>query len=183
MAGRIVIVHDTRLAGDSPSGDITLIRVNQNTPLSALVQTLKNVCIRYGGEVRLRILCHGYEDPQGHGGYGLQLCREGLLLSTVNQLQPLNGDLGYYIKIYSCAAADVAPGHAGGIGDGRMLCSRIASITGTGLFAADATQYYSNSTLFGLISRPIDFGAWEGNLLEFNAAGHFEGSTHAPSDN
>jgi len=122
MAGRIVIVHDTRLAGDSPSGDITLIRVNQNTPLSALVQTLKNVCIRYGGEVRLRILCHGYEDPQGHGGYGLQLCREGLLLSTVNQLQPLNGDLGYYIKIYSCAAADVAP----------AIAARVESASGCG---------------------------------------------------
>jgi hypothetical protein len=183
MAGRIVIVHDTRLAGDSPKGDMTLIRVNQKTPLSALVHTLKNVSLWNGGEVRLRILCHGYEDPHGHGGYGLQLCREGLKLGTVNQLQPLNGDLGYYIKIYACAAADVAPGHAKKVGDGRMLCSRIASITGTGVFAADATQYYSNSTLFGLISKPIDFGAWEGNLLEFNAAGTLVGSTQAPSDN
>jgi hypothetical protein len=182
MAGRIVIIHDTRLAGDSPSGNITLIRVNGTTPLSEMVQRLKNVAFQFGGEVRVRILCHGYEDSAGHGGYGLQLCREGLLLSSVNQLAPLNGDLGYYIKIYSCATADVAPGHAGGIGDGRMLCSRIARITGTGVFAADATQYYSNSTLFGLIGRPIDFGGWEGNLLEFNAAGNFVGGIRAPSD-
>ena len=182
MEGRIVVVHDTRLAGQSPSGDISLIRVDGNTPLSSLVQRLLNVAFQYGGEVRLRIMCHGYEDKDGHGGYGLQLCQENLVLGTVNQLQPLRGQLDYYMKIYSCGAADVAPGHQGGVGDGRMLCSRIAGIVETGLFAADATQYYSNSTLFGLISSPIDFGAWEGNLLEFDSRGVLVGSTHAPED-
>jgi hypothetical protein len=62
-----------------------------------------------------------------------------------------------------------------------MLCSRIAQVTGTGLRAADATQYYSNRTFLGIISSPIDFGGWEGNVLEFDARGTVVGTEHAPA--
>ena len=182
MDAQVVIIHDTRLAGSPPKSHVSVIEVNAKTPLASMVQQLNNIAWQYGGEVRVRILCHGYEDQQGHGGYGLQLCAEDLTLNTVNQLQPLNGNIDYYIKIYSCGTADVAPGRTGQIGDGRELCSRIARVTGAGVFAADATQYYTNGTLFGLISKPIDFGNWEGNVLEFDAGGTFAGSTHAPAD-
>lgn len=180
MAGRIVVIHDTRLAGRSPSGDLTLVRVGPHTPLSLLVQTINNIAFQYGDDIRIRIMCHGYEDKQGRGGYGIQLCRDDLTLNTVNQLQPLNGNLDFGITIYSCATADVAPGHQGIVGDGRLLCSRIAAITGTEVRAADATQYYSNSSLFGIISSPIDFGQWEGNVLEWDARGVLVDTQHAP---
>ncbi len=66
MAGRIVVIHDTRLAGPSPSGDLTLVRVNAQTPLSQLVQQINNIAFEYGDDIRVRIMCHGYEDKSGH---------------------------------------------------------------------------------------------------------------------
>lgn len=173
---QIVIIHDTRLAGDSPSGSgITVVRVSQRTSLSRLVECVNSISFQHGSEIRLRIMCHGYE-VDGHGGYGLQLCRDDLNLSTVRQLQPWNGNLSYGITIYACAAADVAPGRAGIHGDGRMLCSEIARITGTGVRAADATQIYIHLGPF----MAINFGRWEGNVLEWDARGVLVGREHAP---
>lgn len=174
---QIVIIHDTRLGGDSPTGDeITVVPVNGQTRLSDLVQRVNNISFQFGSEIRLRIMCHGYE-VDGRGGYGLQLCQEDLKLSTVRQLQPWNGNLSYGITIYACAAADVAPGRAGIHGDGRMLCSQIASITGTGVRAADATQIYIHLGPF----MAIRFGRWEGNVLEWDARGVLVGQEHAPA--
>lgn len=98
---QIVIIHDTRLSGDSPSGSgITVVSVNQRTRLSDLVERVNTISFQYGSEIRLRIMCHGYE-VDGHGGYGLQLCQDDLRLSTVRQLQPWNGNLSYGITIYA----------------------------------------------------------------------------------
>jgi hypothetical protein len=179
MAGRIVVIHDTRLAGPSPTGDLSLVRVDAQTPLSQLVQQVNNLAFQYGDEIRIRVMCHGYEE-NGRGGFGLQLCREDLTLNTVNQLAPWNGNLSYGITIYSCAAADVAPGHAGIVGDGRLLCSRIAGVTATEVRAADATQYYAYVNLLGIITSPIDFGRWGGNVLEWDARGVLVDTEHAP---
>ncbi|HEY4361560.1 MAG TPA: hypothetical protein VGN17_11340 [Bryobacteraceae bacterium] len=180
MAGRIVVIHDTRLAGPSPNGELTLVRVNAQTPLSQLVQQINNIAFQYGDDIRVRIMCHGYEDDSGRGGYGIQLCRENLTLNTVNQLAPWSGNLSFGITIYSCATADVAPGCEGIIGDGRLLCSRIARITGTEVRAADATQNYRYFNLLGIITSPIDFGRWEGNVLEWDARGALVETQHAP---
>jgi hypothetical protein len=179
MAGRIVVIHDTRLSGPSPRGDLTLVRVNAQTPLSQLVQQINNISFQYGDDIRIRIMCHGYE-VNGHGGFGLQLCHDDLTLATVSQLRPWSGNLDFGITIYSCAAADVAPGHQGIHGDGRLLCSQIARITGTEVRAADATQYYSAFDFLGIITSPIDFGRWEGNVMEWDARGVLVDSQYQP---
>ncbi|MEN6604156.1 MAG: hypothetical protein ABFD86_17235 [Bryobacteraceae bacterium] len=172
---QIVIVHDTRLDGEPPRGDsITIVSVNGHTRLSTLVQRINDISFQYGSEIRLRIMCHGYE-VDGHGGYGLQLCQDDLKLTTVRQLRPWSGNLSYGITIYSCAAADVAPGRTGLDGDGRMLCSEIARITATGVRAADATQFYRYSSLSA-----INFGRWEGNVIEWDARGVRVGMEHEP---
>ncbi len=176
MPRHTVVVHDRRLEGRSPETASTVVRVSEKTPLSRLVQCLINLSGQHGGEIEVRILCHGYTDGK-NGGYGLQLCAEGLTLNTVRQLAPLNGKLSYYMIIFACGTADVAPGKLGGVGDGRLLCSEIARNTGTGLFAADATQIYTSG---GYFDAAIDFGAWEGNVLEFNAAGGIERNPRKP---
>jgi len=174
---QIVIVHDARLKGVAPSGpNVSVVRVDSSTPLGTMVQRVNNLSFQYGSEIRLRIMCHGYESG-GRGGYGLQLCKEDLLLSTVGQLQPWTGNLSYGITIYSCAAADVAPGKAGIHGDGRTLCSKIASTTGTGVRAADATQMYH---MLAWTDR-IDFGRWEGNVLEFDSRGVLVAQQRTPN--
>jgi hypothetical protein len=181
MPRHTVLVHDRRLWGDPPTGkDITVVRVSERTPLSRLVQCINNLSFQYGSEIEVRVMCHGYEDAAGHGGFGLELCQESLTLATVAQLAPLNGNLSYYWVIYSCGAADVAPGRQGLHGDGRMLMSEIARRTGTGVFAADATQRYIALSLGSWCILPIDFGGWEGNLLEFSATGRRESNPRAP---
>jgi len=173
---QLVIVHDARLNGAAPAGpNISVVKVNGSTPLGTMIQRINTLSFQFGNEIRLRIMCHGFEDANGRGGFGLQLCQENLTLNTVGQLAPWNGNLSYGITIYSCAAADVAPGKAGIHGDGRKLCSKIASTTGTGVRAADATQIYHHGPITA-----IDFGRWEGNLLEWNARGTLVGTQSAP---
>jgi hypothetical protein len=169
-----IIVHDDRLLGNLPSGNFTPVRVNKSTPLSAMVDRVRTAAINHGGDVRLRIYCHGIEDlATGHGGLGLKLCTEDLTLGTVAALRPLNGWVSYGIDIYSCAAADVVPGYEGTSGDGRLLCGRIAAITQTVVRAATRPQiYYSFDTRRpGETVVPINFGAWEGPVLTFGPRG------------
>ncbi len=181
MPRHTFLVHDRRLWGDPPTGsNITVVSVNEHTHLSQLVQRINTLAFQYGTEVEVRVMCHGFEDAAGHGGFGLQLCQENLTLATVAQLNPLNGNLSYYWVIYACGAADVAPGRQGLHGDGRMLMSEIARRTGIGVFAADATQRYVALSLGSWCILPIDFGGWEGNLLEFSATGRQETDPRTP---
>jgi hypothetical protein len=113
-------------------------------------------------------MCHGfediYEDPVNRvsvqvGGFGLQLCREGLDLSNVHTTRALNGNV-QNIVVFACSAAETYPGSGG---DGRTLCSRLAANTGAIVYGADRPQIYR---LHGL-----DFGRWEGNVYRFTPGG------------
>lgn len=177
-----VIVHDSRLEGSTPTGsDITPIRVGPTTPLGNMVTQVRNAANRYGTDVRLAILCHGFEE-NGELGYGLQLCRETITLGTVEQLRPLNGFISYGVDIYSCGAAHTASWHAGQHGDGWTLCSRIARITGSVLRAAELSQWYSYfGGIAGLFQQEINFGRWEGRVITFDARGQEVESAFNPA--
>lgn len=168
-----IVVHDSRLQGDTPQdNDITPIRVGPTTPIREMIQQVRNAAIRYGNDVKLNILCHGYEE-RGELGYGLQLCREDLTLQTVDQLRDLAGQLSYGIDIYSCGAANTASWQVGQRGDGWMLCSRIARTTQSVLRAAVLTQMYNYSNGFmGLFRQAINFGRWEGRVITFDSRGN-----------
>jgi hypothetical protein len=167
-----VFVHDNRLIGDSPSGShLTLIPVSQSIPIDDMVISIRRASISHGTDIRLNILAHGFYTGD-HGGYGIQLCREGLSLTTVGKLQPLNGYLSYGIDIYACGAAETAPWTVGQSGDGWTLCSRIASYTQSIVRAALLPQTYIHfGGIFGLFRIPINFGRWEGTVLTFDPRG------------
>ena len=177
-----IMVHDSRLSGPTPSGDdITPIRVNELTPLSRMVGQVAGSAIRRGTDVRLAILCHGFED-HGELGYGLQLCHETVTLNTVRQLAPLDGLISYGIDIYSCGAAHTASFRAGGHGDGWTLCSRIARATASVVRAAELTQWYNFfDGIGGLFRQPISFGQWEGRVITFDARGQEVASAMSPT--
>ena len=181
---RDIIVHDERLEGDSPTGAFTVVRVGQSTPLSRMVTRVRNSSVAHGTDVRLKIFAHGiYQDPARHetGGYGIQICAEGLNLNTVDQLRPLNGHISYGIDIYSCGAANTAPWQVGTNGDGWLLCSRIARITGATVRAALLPQWYVHfGGLAGLFRMPVNFGGWEGRVLTFDARGQQVDSQMSP---
>ena len=177
-----VLVHDSRLEGDTPTGvDITPIRVNQTTQLSSMVSQVAAASNRHGTDVRLAIMCHGFE-RDGELGYGLQLCRETVTLNTVGQLRPLNGLISYGIDIYSCGAAHTASWHAALHGDGWTLCSRIASTTASVVRAAELEQWYNfYGGIAGLFHQPITFGQWEGRVITFDARGREVASAMSPA--
>ena len=177
-----IVVHDARLAGDTPTGNrITPIRVDATTPLASMVSQVRNASTRHGTDVKLNVLCHGFAE-HGELGYGLQLCRERLTLTTVQSLQPLNGMISYGIDIYACGAAHTATWRTGEHGDGWTLCSRVASITQSVLRAADLTQWYNYfGGIAGLFRQEINFGQWEGRVVTFNSRGQEIGAETDPA--
>lgn len=162
-----IAVHDARLAGDGRVTMFTAVVVDANTPFAGMVARVGNyarIAHSAGNRVRVRILAHGFEDHASRGGWGIQICNEGLNLSTVGQLQVWKGHV-QEIWIYSCAAADQARTR-GLPGDGMALCSQVAANSGAIVRAAEETQWYTQGG--GAL---IDFGRWEGKVYTFSPHG------------
>ena len=149
-----LFVHDLRLVGRTPPGNYPRFDVDETTPLSYFVTRTLQEAAAYRDEVRLLLHTHGWERKGLGGGFGLVLCREGLTLDTVDALAPLNGHIHGGIVLYGCGAAHIAPGREGRPGDGNLLCSRMAQITGTTVTAGTADQY--SAGLAGPRDRPQD---------------------------
>jgi hypothetical protein len=145
----------------------------------------------------LRIFCHGYEaclqvntpsivdtcqipsmmgtQPQmsyctrSAGGFGLEICREGINLRNVAVFRHLEDKVGR-IVIYACAAAQTDPTREGLSGDGRRLCQEIAERSNAHVYASEYIQTYHTYThsSFGIQTGQYShFEEWEGNLLHF----------------
>ncbi len=167
---RQIFVHDLRIIGRTAPSHASNFDVDQTTPLSYFVtRTLTEAAI-YNDDVQLIILAHGYEcqDSRG-GGYGVQFCREDLQLDTIGQLTPLHGHIHGGIVLLSCAVAHI--GQPGGRGDGNMLCSRIAQITGTCVTGSTMSQPYrwlGGSRLQKPFAVPH---GWRGTVLTYGPSG------------
>jgi hypothetical protein len=122
----------------------------------------------------LLIMCHGLEAnwDLGHqtcttkevGGFGLELCKEGLSLYNVGLVRQWKG-LITSITVYACAPADTGPGNEGTAGDGRRFMGEMAMFSGAEVVAARDTQSYSGAT------STIDFGKWEGPVFRLYPIG------------
>ena len=122
---------------------------------------------------RLHILCHGFENnwnlggrmrtPAAHGGFELQLAMEGLSLFNYGLTSIWNGLVDETV-LFACAPTDTARGNAGTWGYRRRFCGYLALTTGARVIATRDIQYDHNN------NGPIDFGVWEGPLLEYSGA-------------
>lgn len=170
---RQIFVHDLRVMGRTAPSHASNFDVDQTTPLSYFVtRTLSEAAI-YNDDVQLIIFAHGYEyhDARG-GGYGVQFCREDLQLNTIGQLTPLRGHIHGGIVLLSCAVAHI--GQPGGRGDGNILCSRIAQVTGTCVTGSTMSQTYTQiggSRLQKAFAVP---DAWRGTVLTYGPTGAVE---------
>jgi hypothetical protein len=154
-----IYVQDRRLSTATAPTDAnsSFESVDQNTPLSSCISWVcQEATANNSSFVRLVIYCHGYEtwkptagaldeneddrDVLSQGGSGLQLCQDDVNLTTLALWQPAKGLLDW-IEIHGCGAAYITPGCEGGPGDGNLLCSRFAQITGASVQASTATQY------------------------------------------
>jgi hypothetical protein len=168
-----VVVHDTRLDGVAPQmGKYTFV-VEEGGPLSTLLVGLNHAAVIEKGIGTLNILAHGFADlATGRGGYGVQLGDRNLSLSTVSDWGKLYGKVARMF-LYACAVADVNPAaKPGADGDGAALCSKLAFYTGAPVVAATQIQYYNfRWSIWDWTTKQIDFGDWEGPVLEFKPNG------------
>ncbi len=165
-----MIIHDRRLAGQTPAYYNFVFQVNDKSHIRYIMHTTARRARQAHHLERLHILCHGYEatwDIGGqrcinamHGGFGLQLGMEGLTLFNYGEASILKG-LVDEIVLFACAPADTYSGNVGTWGDGRRFCGYLALTTGARVIAARDTQYYDDS------NGPIDFGDWEGPVYLF----------------
>ena len=173
-----MLLHDTRLLGDSPQIAQNTYRVDASVSISHCIGWIGRYARSQSGLDELLILCHGYEahvdmraqasTMRASGGFGLQLCTEGLTLANVGLVSTLKG-LIQKIIVYACAPADTGQGNEGTIGDGRRLMGEMALWSGATVIGARDTQTYSYSNgVFGLFRSAIDFGEWEGPVYSFD---------------
>src|SRR5262245_35704631 len=163
---RNMVVHDLRLdKGNTPSGNFSVLQVNGSTPLSEFVVRTLTVANLYGEIYKLTLMAHGYQLNGSHG-YGVQLCREDLKLSTVWRLAPLKGSV-YMIYLMACGAAHYTPGTDGRDGDGWTFCKRLAWTTGAWVKASTAVQDYDYFNPNPWHWMEIDYGDWEGDVFWF----------------
>jgi hypothetical protein len=182
-----MVVHDSRLSGTAPAIAPNTYRVNGSVPLNDALAWIATYARMHGGLSQLSIMCHGFQGGMYDGkagvsvmelGFGLQLCREGLTLSTVARTGRLKG-LVKLIILYACGPARTRAGFEGTAADGRAFCRELAAWTGAEVLAAVETQYYLNEPRAGLIKRlfrigaddTINFGGWEGQLYRFSPDG------------
>jgi len=177
-----MLVHDTRLAGRVPDDKAdNNYSVDATVAIEHALDWIDAYAKTQSGLDDLCIMCHGYEaDWNLHdqtctgvevGGFGLQLCAEGLSLANVNLTAKLKGDVRT-ITIFACATAETGQGNEGTAADGMRFCGEIAMHTGATVIAATQTQFYTDTQTFWdyICNRPgpIDFGDWEGPVYSFS---------------
>jgi len=148
-----------------------------NTDATTPIRNVLNSITSYagGGKIHtLFILCHGYAGENSRlrvsmdaGGMGLELGKEGLLHSNVDQWRQVRNKMEN-IVVYACAAADTQLGNELTKADGRYLMGALALQTNADVYAADSIQWYE--TYKGLRNGAFKFADWEGQLLKFSAS-------------
>jgi hypothetical protein len=175
-----LILHDSGIQGWVSKSSFSVdgkLKVMQYDSLDFVLNWVNNYASSAGGLDRLLILAHGYysginsssaAQSQMAGGFGIGLGKDGLNRHNVYKMNRLAGKVKA-IVIYSCSAAETAPGMEGKSGDGKRLMSEIAAHSGADVFASDETQLYSCRGT----SEKIDFGVWEGTVYQFDPSGSY----------
>lgn len=165
-------IHDRRLRGGVPARPgLAIHHTDASTPLRVVFNHIRH----YAGAGKIHslfILCHGYAGANKRlhmsmdaGGMGLQLGREGMRQSNVNQWVAIKDKVSN-IVIYACAAADTQPGNERTEADGQYLMGALALCTNADVFAANRIQFYF--THADLPRGAFDFSTWEGDLYKFS---------------
>ncbi|MDR3374679.1 MAG: hypothetical protein P4L98_13210 [Ancalomicrobiaceae bacterium] len=177
-----MIVHDIRLEGSTPLNYNYVMRVSAHHSIDMVMATVA----MYGAHRPLDVLhifCHGYEaDWDLHnqastgvevGGFGLELCKEGLSLRNATKTARWKGRVKR-IVIFSCAASATGVGNDGTVADGRRFLGEIALWSGAEVVGSSSTQYFHRvrASYAGnrIVDNTIDFGAWEQPVFSFTPA-------------
>jgi hypothetical protein len=172
-----MVLHDARLKGGTPVHYDHRVLCNDTHDIDAIVYTVAK-----RGKPSplwpLHILCHGYAEqwfhcednclgtkPVSHGGFGLQLGKQGLYLHNVDKTKAWNRRVELIVLFACSPAEDSGKAMYGGVwGDGVEFCRKLFLNTGATVIAARNVQYYHNTSG----KPPIDFDDWEGPVYAFD---------------
>jgi hypothetical protein len=160
------------MGGVPAHAHLAIYNTDATTPIRNVLNSIKSYA--GGGKLHtLFILCHGYAGENSRlrvsmdaGGMGLELGKEGLLHSNVDQWRAVR-DKVTNIVVYACAAANTEPGNEFTTADGSYLMGSLALNTNADVYASDKIQWYG--TYKGLRNGAFNFAGWEGRLLKFSA--------------
>jgi hypothetical protein len=158
--------------------------VDATTDLNHAIRWIATYAGSQCGLDELIIMCHGValnwdikgrqSTPRMVGGFGLQICRQGINLGNVGKLRAWNLNPGSglirRITIYACSTADVGPGNEGTWGDGKRFMGEFAIHSGAFVVAGREPQAYNRQSVRAVNPLPIDFGDWEGPVFLFDPA-------------
>ena len=151
-----ILLHDKRLKGSLGFAsytfpDVIPFSINEKSSLRTVFKGLADFAGTFDNTKQLDIYCHGYESQTPkYGGLGLQLGKDDLLPSNVNDLGLLLWGQFHRIVIYACSAADSSYAKIDPAADGQKLMQSLADSSGAEVVAADATQYYYPIPIAGI---------------------------------
>jgi hypothetical protein len=167
------ICRDVRLHGWKPQGDV--IEVNFDTPLSWLINRIKNRGDEHEGDVKVKLMCHGLpgylmccQGAAGHPEAGSGI--------TAHDLDTFEEVRGYVkkIELHACLVARIgACWEAESLGytvhnDGNAFCFKLAKATQAIVKASAHVQWYWAGTG---TNTGVDFGHWNGLVFTWDETG------------
>ena len=180
MPGRM-IWHDSRLQGTAPPIAPNTYVVDATVELDHALGWIAVYAGSVGGLDELLVMCHGFEADwnlsqqqstgQRVGGFGLQICKQGISLFNVGKLRvwnPAAGPLIRRVTIYACGTAQTGPGNTGTAADGTRFMGEFAIHSGAFVVAGRDAQAYNPESVRPVNPLPIDFGEWEGPVFLFD---------------
>jgi hypothetical protein len=196
---KIFIIHDVRLFGWKPAGDV--LEVNGDTPLQWPIDVAIAKGKEVGGNLTLRIMAHGLPgfvqfargrfthptlspsvvDP-AKGNLYIGPGKSGICVTDLNELAQLKGHVKR-IEFHSCLVARIGPcfeasGHAGY--DGNAFCYQLAQRTGAEVVASIHLQYYWTGDEVNNLTHEMNFGRWNGLVFTWGPAGNIIDTTLYP---
>jgi hypothetical protein len=178
-----MIWHDKRLAGSPPPIAPNTYQVDKDVEIDHAIGWIAHYAASQGGLDELLVMCHGFEADfdirdqmstgQQVGGFGLQICKQGLTLFNVTKLRAWKPDTGRLIArvtIYACGTAGVGQGNTGTYADGPRFMGEFAMHSGAFVVAGRDAQAYNPESVRPNNPLPIDFGQWEGPVYLFDPA-------------
>ncbi len=192
----VFIVHDVRLFGWKPSGDV--LEVNGDTPLRWVIDNVISRGKANNGNLVLKIMAHGlpgfvqcamgrFQHPTlaasvvdpNKGNLYIGPGKGGICRTDLTDLAALKGHVKT-IEFHSCLVARIGPcfeanGHV--CYDGNEFCYKLAQATGAHVRASIHLQYYWAG---GGPNNGMHFGTWNGRVFNWAPEGNIEGIEDYP---
>lgn len=155
-----MLVHDTRLIGNTPNLAPNVYRVGGTTPLRHAFGWIATYAKSQQGLDRLTIMCHGMAAAFHDGaaresasdlGYRLLFCRERLPLRNINVTAIVRG-LVQEIELLACGPARTRPGAENTAADG---CGSAANLQRTRMLLSSLQRRPNTTKRPGALTKLI----------------------------